>query len=147
MTKGEGTHDHFTIIIFFMNLFFSPFHTMIWHRSQSNGFGHSSESYRCRVCVTPLSSLCNTAVRTYLGVILLHDVDNGVFGERGENVEEAQHHEDIHGRGIGYLRKNFMARDIERNKNKAVYTAIPVAGSWAGAVMSWAGAEMIWAGA
>ena len=32
-------------------------------------------------------------------------------------------------------------------KNKAVYTTAPVAGGWAGAVMSWAGAEMIWAGA
>ena len=30
-------------------------------------------------------------------------------------------------------------------KNKAVYTTAPVAGGWAGAVMSWAGAEMIWA--
>ena len=30
---------------------------------------------------------------------------------------------------------------------KAVYTTAPVAGGWAGAVMSWAGAEMIWAGA
>ena len=29
----------------------------------------------------------------------------------------------------------------------AVYTATPVAGGWAGAVMSWAGAAMIWAGA
>ena len=28
-----------------------------------------------------------------------------------------------------------------------VYTTAPVAGGWAGAVMSWAGAEMIWAGA
>ena len=31
--------------------------------------------------------------------------------------------------------------------NKAVYTAAPVAGGWAGAVMSWAGAVMRWAGA
>ena len=31
--------------------------------------------------------------------------------------------------------------------NKAVYTATPVAGGWAGAVMSWAGAVMSWAGA
>ena len=30
---------------------------------------------------------------------------------------------------------------------KAVYTATPVAGGWAGAVMSWAGAVMSWAGA
>ena len=43
-------------------------------------------------------------------------------------------------------------RSIKRNK--AVYTTAPVAGGWAGAVMSqagavmsWAGAEMIWAGA
>ena len=34
-----------------------------------------------------------------------------------------------------------------QNRNKAVYTTAPVAGGWAGAVMSWAGAEMIWAGA
>ena len=33
----------------------------------------------------------------------------------------------------------------ERKRNKAVYTTAPVAGGWAGAVMSWAGAEMIWA--
>ena len=33
------------------------------------------------------------------------------------------------------------------NENKAVYTTAPVAGGWAGAVMSWARAEMIWAGA
>ena len=31
--------------------------------------------------------------------------------------------------------------------NKAVYTTGPVAGGWAGAVMSWAGAVMSWAGA
>ena len=31
--------------------------------------------------------------------------------------------------------------------NKAVYTATPVAGRWAGAVMCWAGAVMSWAGA
>ena len=31
--------------------------------------------------------------------------------------------------------------------NKAVYTAAPVAGGWAGAVMIWAGVVMIWAGA
>ena len=31
--------------------------------------------------------------------------------------------------------------------NKAVYMAAPVAGGWAGAVMSWAGAVMSWAGA
>ena len=31
--------------------------------------------------------------------------------------------------------------------NKAVYTATPVAGGWAGAVMSWAGVVMSWAGA
>ena len=31
--------------------------------------------------------------------------------------------------------------------NKAVCTAAPVAGGWAGAVMSWAGAVMSWAGA
>ena len=31
--------------------------------------------------------------------------------------------------------------------NKAVYTTAPVAGGWAGAVMSWAGAVMSWAGA
>ena len=30
------------------------------------------------------------------------------------------------------------------SENKAVYTAAPVAGSWAGAVMIWAGAVMIW---
>ena len=35
----------------------------------------------------------------------------------------------------------------EDASNKAVYTTAPVAGGWAGAVMSWAGAEMIWAGA
>ena len=32
-------------------------------------------------------------------------------------------------------------------ENKAVYTTTPVAGGWAGAVMSWVGAVMIWAGA
>ena len=32
-------------------------------------------------------------------------------------------------------------------ENKAVYTTAPVAGGWAGAVISWAGAEIIWAGA
>ena len=32
-------------------------------------------------------------------------------------------------------------------KNKAVYTAAPVAGGWAGAVIRWAGAVMSWAGA
>ena len=32
-------------------------------------------------------------------------------------------------------------------KNKVVYTTDPVAGGWAGAVISWAGAEIIWAGA
>ena len=31
----------------------------------------------------------------------------------------------------------------QNRKNKAVYTTAPVAGGWAGAVMSWAGAEMI----
>ena len=31
--------------------------------------------------------------------------------------------------------------------NKDVYTATPVAGGWAVAVLSWAGAVMIWAGA
>ena len=36
---------------------------------------------------------------------------------------------------------------LKNTKNKAVYTTAPVAGGWAGAVMSWAGAEMIWAGA
>ena len=36
---------------------------------------------------------------------------------------------------------------ITMHLNKAVYTTAPVAGGWAGAVMSWAGAEMIWAGA
>ena len=35
----------------------------------------------------------------------------------------------------------------QQKNNKAVYTTAPVAGGWAGAVMSWAGAEMIWAGA
>ena len=36
----------------------------------------------------------------------------------------------------GFLRyRNFFL-------NKAVYTTAPVAGGWAGAVMSWAGAEM-----
>ena len=29
---------------------------------------------------------------------------------------------------------------LEKRENKAVYTATPVAGGWAGAVMSWAGA-------
>ena len=33
------------------------------------------------------------------------------------------------------------------NFNKAVYTAAPVAGGWAGAVMGWAGAVISWAGA
>ena len=42
----------------------------------------------------------------------------------------------------GYL----LESDTMIARNKAVYTA-PVAGGWAGAVMSWAGAEMIWAGA
>ena len=32
-------------------------------------------------------------------------------------------------------------------KNKAVYTAAPVAGGWVGVVMGWAGAVMSWAGA
>ena len=36
---------------------------------------------------------------------------------------------------------------LQEKDNKAVYTTAPVAGGWAGAVMSWAGAEMIWAGA
>ena len=31
------------------------------------------------------------------------------------------------------------------NFNNAVYTAAPVAGDWAGAVMTWAGAVMSWA--
>ena len=33
------------------------------------------------------------------------------------------------------------------DSKKAVYEIAPVAGGWAGAVMSWEGAEMIWAGA
>ena len=37
--------------------------------------------------------------------------------------------------------------DGKKRKNKAVYTAAPVAGVWAGAVMGWAGAVMSWAGA
>ena len=36
---------------------------------------------------------------------------------------------------------------VELQVNKAVYTAAPVAGGWAGAVMSWAGAVTSWAGA
>ena len=32
-------------------------------------------------------------------------------------------------------------------KNKVVYTTAPVAGGWAGAVMSWVGAVMSWTGA
>ena len=38
-------------------------------------------------------------------------------------------------------------REREIEKSKVVYTTAPVAGIWAGAVMSWAGAEMSWAGA
>ena len=38
-------------------------------------------------------------------------------------------------------------QSVEKMKNKAVYTTAPVAGGWAGAVMSWAGAKMISAGA
>ena len=41
------------------------------------------------------------------------------------------------------INKNTMTS----NTNKAVYTTAPVAGGWAGAVMSWAGAVMSWAGA
>ena len=40
-----------------------------------------------------------------------------------------------------------QSEKIPQTFNKAVYTTAPVAGGWAGAVMSWAGAEMIWAGA
>ena len=36
---------------------------------------------------------------------------------------------------------------MKKIMNKAVYTATPVAGGWAGAVISWAGAVMSWAGA
>ena len=36
---------------------------------------------------------------------------------------------------------------MRRQGNKAVYTATPVAGGWAGAVMCWAGAVISWAGA
>ena len=43
--------------------------------------------------------------------------------------------------------KTKKLRNEPEIKNKAVYTTAPVAGGWAGAVMSWAGAEMIWAGA
>ena len=39
-------------------------------------------------------------------------------------------------------RKNYV-----HEKNKALYTTAPVAGGWAGVVMTWAGAVMIWAGA
>ena len=35
----------------------------------------------------------------------------------------------------------------DEKKSEAVYTATPVAGGWAGAVMCWAGVVMIWAGA
>ena len=45
---------------------------------------------------------------------------------------------------------NYNIKNKERvsdNMNKAVYTTTPVAGSWAGAVMTWAGAVMSWAGA
>ena len=41
---------------------------------------------------------------------------------------------------------NFFIIGIMSSKNKAVYTTAPVAGGWAGAVMSWAGAEISWAG-
>ena len=40
-----------------------------------------------------------------------------------------------------------MISEVTDMLNKAVYTTAPVAGGWAGAVMSWAKAEMIWAGA
>ena len=41
----------------------------------------------------------------------------------------------------------FLFLKLENKRNKAVYTTAPVAGGWAGAVMSWAGAVMSWAGA
>ena len=43
--------------------------------------------------------------------------------------------------------KSKSMQNLKPKTNKAVYTTAPVAGGWAGAVMSWAGAEMIWAGA
>ena len=40
-----------------------------------------------------------------------------------------------------------VSSSLRKNKgNKAVYTATPVGGSWAEAVMNWAGAIMIWTG-
>ena len=42
-------------------------------------------------------------------------------------------------------KKEVSNNDLQ--KNKAVYTTTPVAGSWAGAVMIWAGAVLLWAGA
>ena len=50
-------------------------------------------------------------------------------------------------RGGALIRGEALNRDytvsgyrVVRNRNKAVYTTTPVAGGWAGAVMSWAGA-------
>ena len=41
----------------------------------------------------------------------------------------------------------FSPTKRKKKENKAVYTAAPVAGGWAGAVMSWAGAVITYAGA
>ena len=44
------------------------------------------------------------------------------------------------------LHMNMQKRRRAQKNNKAVYTATPVAGGWAGAVMSWEGAVMTLAG-
>ena len=43
------------------------------------------------------------------------------------------------------MRKQVAPKQAEicEEKNKAVFTTIPVAGGWAGAVMNWAGAVLI----
>ena len=43
--------------------------------------------------------------------------------------------------------KSGLSEKWAKRMNKVVYTTTPVAGGWAGAVMSWAGAVMSWAGA
>ena len=60
----------------------------------------------------------------------------GLTGER-----EKQKRDELEDLELGWRkdRRNEGVRDI----NKAVYTAAPVAGGWAGAVRSWAGALMI----
>ena len=46
-----------------------------------------------------------------------------------------------------YLKLEAKLALTQKKINKAVYTAAPVSGGWAGALLSWAGALMSWAGA